>query len=58
LYALAFWKLYGEVPKKTVLHFTAIHEDVEILWNEKKLEKLSQELEDLYRSTVGVESAL
>ena len=57
LYSLAFWRLYGEIPKKTALYFTVSHEVTEVLWERKELETLSQELEDLYRSTVGSESA-
>ncbi len=52
LYSLAFWKLYGEVPQRAVLYFTASHEAVEVRWTREDLERLSGELEELYRKSV------
>ncbi len=54
LYALAFWKLYGEIPKKTILWFTASREATEVLWQKKELEALTDELEERYRSASAV----
>ena len=52
LYALAFWKLYGEVPKKTVLYFTTLDEAVESSWSKADLEKMAADLEPWYRKAL------
>ena len=52
LYALAFWKLYGEVPKKTLLYFTTLGETVESAWSEKELMSLEGKLDGWYRKAL------
>ena len=52
LYALAFWKLYGEIPKKTLLYFTAFDEAVELAWTGPQLEELGANLDEIGRAHV------
>ncbi len=53
LYALAFWKLYGEIPKKTLLYFMVGDKTVEINWSEKELAALALRVEDGYRKALA-----
>jgi ATP-dependent helicase/nuclease subunit A len=52
LYALAFWKLYGEIPARTLLYFTALGETAEVRWSERDLARLEGELDELYRKAL------
>ena len=53
LYALAFWRLYGEIPKKTLLYFMVGDKAVEITWLEGELVALSTSLEEGYRKALA-----
>ena len=53
LYALAFWKLYGQIPARTLLYFSHSQEVTETRWSGKELERLENELETLYRAAVS-----
>ncbi len=53
LYALAFWKLYGEIPYKTLLYFLSGDKTVEIRWSEKELAALALQLESWYRKALA-----
>lgn len=53
LYALAFWKLYGEIPYKTVLYFISGNKTVEIRWSKQELAVLVLQLEDGYRKALA-----
>ncbi len=57
LYALAFWKLFGQRPSKTSLYFTTIAEEVVMEWSEEDLRRVSDELDETYRRVVVGESA-
>lgn len=52
LYALAFWKLYGEAPAKTVLYFSTLDKTIELAWTKKKLEALEVQLDPWYRKAL------
>jgi len=53
LYALAFWKLYKEAPKKTVLYFMTGDKTAEITWSEKDLAELELSLDGWYRKALA-----
>ncbi len=52
LYALAFWKLYGQIPERTLLYFTSGSATAEVVWKKQDLEQLAARLDEQYRKAL------
>ena len=56
IYALVFSRLYGEIPKKGVLYFSALGESHEFLYDARVLERFEREVEVRFEEAIAAES--